>query len=226
MAKRQLDLTNQRSGKLVAKKIVGKCEKSGGAIWECECDCGKTTEIIASAFFSRKSCGCLNRRTHELKNTTPLIYEKSCIKLKPGRTYEEYILKHNELVPYFEICRLLNISFGQAREIYDRVWNLELEDIGTIEKPKLKGINRKSSKPIKLDIELTNEDCIAYSHATIIQASDDWRALCNGKKETHDCNFKELEEFFHDDCDAYLTGTKAIADEILEKLQEEREENI
>lgn len=223
---RQLDLTNKRSGKLVAKKMVGRNEKSGGMIWECECDCGKTTEILASTFFRRKSCGCSKRGTYESKTTAPLIYEKSCIKLKPRRTYEEYIIKRNELVPYFEICRLLNISFSQAREIYDRVWNLELEDIGTIEKPKLKGIKRKSSKPIKLDIELTTDDCITYSHAIIIKASDDWRELCNGGDETHDCNFNELEEFFRDDCDAFLTGKRVLAEEILEKLQEEREENI
>ena len=223
---RKIDLTNKRSGKLVAKKIVGKCEKSKGMIWECECDCGKTIEILAGAFFNRKSCGCLNRGMYESKTTDPLIYEKSCIKLKPGRTYEEYIIKRNELVPYFEICRLLNISFSQAREIYDRVWNLELEEIGIIEKPKLKGINRKSSKPIELDIELTNDDCITYSHAIIIKASEDWRELCNGRDETYNCNFNELEEFFRDDCDTFLTGKRVFAKEILKKLQKEREENI
>lgn len=223
---RKIDLTNKRSGKLVAKKMVGQCEKSKGMIWECECDCGKTIEILAGTFFYRKSCGCLNRRTYESKTTDPLIYEKSCIKLKPGRTYEEYIIKRNELVPYFEICRLLNISFSQAREIYDRVWNLELEEIGIIEKPKLKAINRKSSKPIELDIELTNDDCITYSHAIIIKASEDWRELCNGGNETYNCNFNELEEFFRDDCDTFLAGKSVLAKEILEKLQKEREESI
>lgn len=223
---RKIDLTNKRSGKLVAKKMVGQCEKSKGMIWECECDCGKTIEILAGAFFNRKSCGCLNRRTYESKTTDPLIYEKSCIKLKPGRTYEEYIIKRNEIVPYFEICRLLNISFSQAREIYDRVWNLELEEIGIIEKPELKAINRKSSNPIKLDIELTNDDCITYSHAIIIKASEDWRELCNGGNETYNCNFNELEEFFRDDCDTFLAGKSVLAKEILEKLQKEREENI
>jgi hypothetical protein len=55
------DLTEQRFGKLVAKKIIGK--NCYGNIWECKCDCGNTTSCVATLLrLGRKnSCGCGNR---------------------------------------------------------------------------------------------------------------------------------------------------------------------
>lgn len=56
---RFIDLTNQRFGKLLVKKNVGKLDKKG-YYWECQCDCGKTAIILGSALRSgnTKSCGC------------------------------------------------------------------------------------------------------------------------------------------------------------------------
>ena len=57
---KQLNLTGERFGKLVAIKTIGK-NKNGGYLWQCKCDCGN--EIIANVGNLKnghtKSCGCL-----------------------------------------------------------------------------------------------------------------------------------------------------------------------
>lgn len=64
-----------------------------------------------------------------------VIYSKSSIRLKNSFEYEDYILKCNEIKSsYEEICDYLGLTFEQARARYDRVWNLAIEDIGTIER--------------------------------------------------------------------------------------------
>ena len=59
MHKNFKDLSNQKFGKLLAIKNVGK--SNGKYIWECLCDCGQTKNIVSSKLISReiKSCGCL-----------------------------------------------------------------------------------------------------------------------------------------------------------------------
>ena len=58
-----MDLTDMRFGKLVAKKRSGKKDHYG-VYWYCQCDCGNTTEVVASVLLSgrKKSCGC-NRQS-------------------------------------------------------------------------------------------------------------------------------------------------------------------
>lgn len=53
------DITNQRFSKLVALKKVGR--KENNALWECICDCGKTTVTTTTSLIggNTKSCGCL-----------------------------------------------------------------------------------------------------------------------------------------------------------------------
>lgn len=54
-----MDLTNQRFGKLVAKKQV---KKDGKTVWKCKCDCGNTCYISQNNLCRKengtKSCGC------------------------------------------------------------------------------------------------------------------------------------------------------------------------
>ena len=54
-----MDLTNMRFGKLVAKEKSGKRDHYG-VYWNCQCDCGKITEVVASVLLAgrKKSCGC------------------------------------------------------------------------------------------------------------------------------------------------------------------------
>lgn len=59
-------------------------------------------------------------------------------------------------------------------------------------------------------------------YAIIRQAIDDYRALCKGKKPTHDCNFEEIERFFKNRCDVLLISDRLSGQAILEQLQRER----
>jgi len=57
----KIDISGQRFGKLVAIKPTYKRKKStGGIIWLCKCDCGKTTEVGISYLRDGRwrSCGC------------------------------------------------------------------------------------------------------------------------------------------------------------------------
>lgn len=53
------DITGQRFGNLVAVKPTGE-RKNGHVIWECKCDCGKTSYARKSSLSSGSvnSCGC------------------------------------------------------------------------------------------------------------------------------------------------------------------------
>ena len=55
------DFIGKRFGRLVVKRDTGKRNKYNNIIWECECDCGNTTEAYTSLLRSgsKKSCGCL-----------------------------------------------------------------------------------------------------------------------------------------------------------------------
>ena len=60
MARKPKDITNQRFGRLVAIRL---CEERdhGHAVWECECQCGRTVFARASLLLNGdiRSCGCL-----------------------------------------------------------------------------------------------------------------------------------------------------------------------
>lgn len=54
------DITGKRFGRLVAIKRCGK-NPENSFLWECKCDCGKTTVLTTNALTSgnTRSCGCL-----------------------------------------------------------------------------------------------------------------------------------------------------------------------
>lgn len=60
--KNSLDLTNQKFGRLTAKKIIGS--SNGCNLWLCDCDCGNTCEVITVRLTKgyTLSCGCLKSR--------------------------------------------------------------------------------------------------------------------------------------------------------------------
>lgn len=75
MAVHTIDLTEQRFGKLVAKKIVGK-NSSGNYKWLCQCDCGNEKIVLQSNLRAGNtvSCGChrkeiLLHKTHGENHT-------------------------------------------------------------------------------------------------------------------------------------------------------------
>ena len=67
-----------------------------------------------------------------------LKFDKSSVKLKKGRTYEEFVIAQNAVnTSYDKLCDYLKISFETAKAAYDRVYMLPIEKIGEVKRPKL-----------------------------------------------------------------------------------------
>lgn len=60
------DLTNQKFGKLVCKKDVGRT-KNGNVLWKCKCECGNYTVVDSGSLKTgnTKSCGCMRNKRLE-----------------------------------------------------------------------------------------------------------------------------------------------------------------
>lgn len=79
-------------------------------------------------------CGCL-QFTKRLEGKKIVTFNQSSIVLKDGFTYEDYIIKKNEVrTSYTDICEFLGLTLNQARTRYDRLSRLHLDDIGTIKR--------------------------------------------------------------------------------------------
>ena len=67
---RIIDLTGQRFGRLIVVRFIGT-SKARQAIWRCQCDCGKETDVRASSLRcgDTTSCGCLQREVSKEVNT-------------------------------------------------------------------------------------------------------------------------------------------------------------
>ena len=61
------DITAQRFGRLVARKVVGKVD-NGLLVWECICDCGNITKVVSAGLRNgnTRSCGCLFKESQEV----------------------------------------------------------------------------------------------------------------------------------------------------------------
>lgn len=181
-------------------------------------------------------CRGSNRRLKaQLEVKEMVIYSKSSIRLKNGFEYEDYILKANESkASYEEICDYLGLTFEQARARYDKVFNLAIEDIGTIESSAVaRSVNKlMCAEPKRGTLQtvmtgeveglMENSDAMRLITAIFKRAVDDWRMLCNGSKETRDRNFKELEHAFEKELDFYLQASDLKAETIYAKLKKER----
>lgn len=86
------DLTGKRFGRLVATKYLGNSR------WECQCDCGKKTNVAAKDIKNShtRSCGCLfldTIRKHNLANSRLYTIREGmitrCYK-KSSPSYENY----------------------------------------------------------------------------------------------------------------------------------------
>lgn len=66
-------MQGQRTGKLVAVRIVGR-DEWGGAVWECRCDCGGTRNVSATMIIRKKtrSCGCTPRGGSPGEDAAPI----------------------------------------------------------------------------------------------------------------------------------------------------------
>lgn len=70
---------------------------------------------------------------------------------------------------------------------------------------------------IYLDDDIVEE----LAFAIVDRAVKDWRSLCKGRKQSGDCNFKELERFFKKDCAKFIQSQET-AEKIWEQLKLER----
>lgn len=79
---RELNLKDQRSGRLVAKERLDK-KKHGVYVWLCECECGNTIEVRGDMFKSKNvtSCGCYRDE----------LFVKSSLKNCVGKTKIQYV---------------------------------------------------------------------------------------------------------------------------------------
>lgn len=61
------NLVGQKFGKLTVLKDSGKRTKERGIIWECQCECGKITEVSSNNLKQKTtiSCGCLKQSQGE-----------------------------------------------------------------------------------------------------------------------------------------------------------------
>lgn len=61
---KHIELTGQKLGRLT---VVGKKKVNGLFYWDCICDCGETTTVVAGALTRKhkptRSCGCIHRET-------------------------------------------------------------------------------------------------------------------------------------------------------------------
>lgn len=66
-----------------------------------------------------------------------IIPTKSTIRPKKGFTYNDYVIRQNCIgASCNRLCRALKISMDELRTSYDKTFNLPLEAVGTIKKPK------------------------------------------------------------------------------------------
>lgn len=88
-----LDLTNQRFGRLIAKKRI-YIKNNHRAVWLCACDCGNQCEVEASSLTSgnTKSCGCLNSYAEEL--IAQLLISHN-VHFKQQYTFQDLVGKNN-----------------------------------------------------------------------------------------------------------------------------------
>lgn len=58
---RRLKLEGQKFGRLTVIRLIGIDKKMNNTLWECKCDCGKTTKVHGTHLKRGKilSCGCL-----------------------------------------------------------------------------------------------------------------------------------------------------------------------
>ena len=127
----ELDLTNQRFGKLIAIKKQNN-KYYGGNLWYCKCDCGNFTSVKASALKSgnTQSCGCLNSKNEsiiaQLLDQLKLIYKsqfhyKDCI----GRF--DFLINNNYIIEYDGIQHFKYTETGwNTKENFERTRKSDL----------------------------------------------------------------------------------------------------
>lgn len=110
------------TGKKFSRLTVIKYEKSvkGQLFWQCLCDCGNTTVVMASPLrnLKTKSCGC-KRRDHELETLKSRCYRvhvEGSVKrdISPYLSKEEYLDIAKNPCHY---CGKIDVKYNQKRTV-------------------------------------------------------------------------------------------------------------
>ena len=108
--KNQIDITNQRFGKLIALYRNGK--NKDGILWHCKCDCGNECDVLTSLLTSGKtsSCGCIisigemNIQRALQENNIKFEKQKTFENLKSAKNYpyryDFYLPEYNRLIEF------------------------------------------------------------------------------------------------------------------------------
>ena len=88
---KSINLINQRFGRLLVIKKVGK-DKHMGLLWECLCDCGNTKTVRGNNLRqgSTKSCGCLFREVISKTNKGRVASTKTRKKMSEAQQVIKY----------------------------------------------------------------------------------------------------------------------------------------
>ena len=114
------DLTNQRFGKLIAKKYLGSSDKQK-ARWLCQCDCGNNNFITTSHNLlsgNTQSCGCIKSKGEE---KIKLILQQHNIKYEQEKIFSDLPLKRFDF--YLSDFNLLIEYDGQQHYQNNGGWN-------------------------------------------------------------------------------------------------------
>lgn len=122
------DITGQRFGKLIAlKKIEEANYNSGGALWECKCDCGNIiiTRIHNLTDGSTQSCGCI-QSNGEAKIIQ--ILQKNNIIFERQKTFKDCLnplTNHHLFFDFYLPDYNLLIEYDGEQHFYsnNRNWN-------------------------------------------------------------------------------------------------------
>ena len=116
------DLTNQRFGKLIAKKYLGSFNNKT-AQWLCSCDCGNNNFITTSHNLlsgNTQSCGCLKSKGEE---KIKLILQQHNIIYEQEKTFQDLPLKRFDF--YLPDFNLLIEYDGQQHYYSNGGWSNE-----------------------------------------------------------------------------------------------------
>lgn len=130
--KSESEMLNKRFGKLTVKSRSERKGKDGELYWICECDCGKTIEVLGHSLKRKDgnqtvSCGCYHRSIGATKiltlltdNNINFIEEYSFIDLPKSR-FDFAIIENNKII------RLIEFDGEQHFKNVPRWGGLELQ---------------------------------------------------------------------------------------------------
>lgn len=92
--------------KASAIKISDKRDTNGRIMWECRCDCGKTTYAVGFRLTSgvKKSCGCQNRDMEKIESKYIFEAAKDCLSYSDGVCVglNEMLCRTNYHCPFYK----------------------------------------------------------------------------------------------------------------------------